>query len=392
MIRLGVVTTHPIQYYAPWFRFLASQPELDVRVFYLWDFGVTDRLDKGFGRAISWDVPLLDGYASEFVPNVSRNPGTHHYRGIDNPGLVSALKAFAPSAVLCIGYNYASFMRLLFRRPLGNVPLLHRGDSHRLVPRRGLRARVRQWLLKFLFRRFRAFLYVGSANRAYLTMHGVPDERLFFCPHAIDNDRFTTAWPETQAAAFAWKRELGIPDEKAVILFAGKFNDTKRPLDLLAAFKRGGLVDAALLYVGEGHLEAQLRAESKAVPNVYFAPFQNQSLMPRTYAAADLVVLPSYPGETWGLCINEAQCLGRAVIVSNVVGCGSDLVEHGKTGFVFPATNVDALADCLRDALADRERLKAIGEAGRQRVRNYNYAAATKGLMDALKWLNVQRV
>ncbi len=75
MTRLAVVTTHPIQYYAPWFRRLASHPGLDLRVFYLWDFGVVEREDKGFGRTIRWDVPLLDGYASEFVPNVSRRPG-----------------------------------------------------------------------------------------------------------------------------------------------------------------------------------------------------------------------------------------------------------------------------------------------------------------------------
>ena len=87
--------------------------------------------------------------------------------------------------------------------------------------------------------------------------------------------------------------------------------------------------------------------------------------------------------------MNEAQCLARPVIVSSHVGCSADLVEPGKTGFVFPAGDVAALADCLRQALADRDRLRALGEAGRERVRRYSYDAATRGLLDALKWLNV---
>jgi len=390
MTRLGVVTTHPIQYYAPWFRQLAQRPELDLRVFYLWDFGVVEREDKGFGRVIRWDVPLLEGYASEFVPNVSSRPGTDHFRGIDNPGLADALRRFNPAAVVCLGYNYVSFLRLLLGRPLGNVPLLHRGDSHRLVPRRGIGAWLRRQLLTQLFRRFRAFLYVGSANRDYLRLHGVPDERLFFCPHAVDNDRFLSDADATNAAARAWRQELGIAPEKAVVLFAGKFEEKKRPLDLLTAFKRARVADAALLFVGNGQLEEALRREAAGVPNVYFAPFQNQSLMPRTYAAADLVALPSFgPSETWGLCVNEAQCLARPVIVSSHVGCWRDLVEPGQTGFVFPAGDVAALSECLREALADRDRLPALGEAGRERIRGYSYEQATRGLLDALKWLNV---
>jgi glycosyltransferase involved in cell wall biosynthesis len=389
MTRLAVVTTHPIQYYAPWFRHLAQQPEMDLRVFYLWDFGVVEREDKGFGRAIRWDVPLLEGYASEFVPNVSRRPGTDHFRGIDNPGLGEAVGRFQPGAVLCLGYNYVSFLRLILRRPLGDVPLLHRGDSHRLVARRGIGAWLRRRLLTQLFRRFRAFLYVGAANRDYLRMHGVADERLFFCPHAVDNDRFQANGEATRASALAWRLELGIAPEQAVVLFAGKFEEKKRPLDLLAAFKRAAVTDAALLFVGNGHLEEALRREAAVAPDVYFAPFQNQSLMPRTYAAADLVVLPSFgPSETWGLCVNEAQCLARPVVVSSHVGCGADLVESGKTGFVFPGGDVAALADCLRAALSDRERLRALGEAGRERIGRYSYAEATRGLLNALKWLN----
>ncbi len=84
MKKLAIITSHPIQYNAPWFRQVAAQPGIDLKVFYLWDFGVKSRVDPGFKHAVTWDIPLLDGYAHEFVPNVSADPGTSHFTGLQN--------------------------------------------------------------------------------------------------------------------------------------------------------------------------------------------------------------------------------------------------------------------------------------------------------------------
>ena len=43
--RLAVVLSHPTQYYSPWFRWLATHTDLDLHVFYLWEFGVTTQID-----------------------------------------------------------------------------------------------------------------------------------------------------------------------------------------------------------------------------------------------------------------------------------------------------------------------------------------------------------
>src|SRR3712207_6254884 len=108
MKRLAVISSHPIQYYAPWFKHLAQDAELSLRVFYLWDFGVTEQVDAGFKQPVRWDVPLLEGYDYEFVPNISRRPGTNHFWGLQNPTLLQQVKAYRPDAALLIGYNYAS--------------------------------------------------------------------------------------------------------------------------------------------------------------------------------------------------------------------------------------------------------------------------------------------
>ena len=91
--RVAVVISHPTQYYSPWFRALAVEATLSIKVFYLWDFGVAQRHDRQFGRSFQWDVDLLSGYEHEFVPNGARDPGTHHFRGLDNPSLLARLRA-----------------------------------------------------------------------------------------------------------------------------------------------------------------------------------------------------------------------------------------------------------------------------------------------------------
>ncbi|WP_392479053.1 glycosyltransferase family 4 protein [Nostoc sp. C110] len=387
-IKLAIITSHPIQYYAPWFRYLASAGDLQIKVFYLWNFGVTHQIDTGFQQALQWDIPLLDGYQYEFVPNVSYKPGVHHFWGLQNPSLISQVKAYNPDAVFLMTYNYASIYKFLWKWNSSEIPLLFRGDSHRLLQPTGIKAWARQQFITQIYRRFAACLYVGKANYGYFQYHGVPSNHLFFAPHAVDNDRFFTQAESAKHQATIWKQELGIPSDHAVILFAGKFESKKRPLDLLQAFLAANLSQVSLLFVGAGSLEADLKTAAAHHSNIYFAPFQNQSLMPRTYAIADLVVLPSYgASETWGLAINEAMCLSRPVVVSNHVGCAGDLIHHQHNGLVFPAGNVSALVSSLQEAFSDRQRLRRWGEESQKIVSQYSYANASKGLKQALDYV-----
>jgi len=390
MKKLAIITSHPIQYYAPWFRYLAGATDFSSKVFYLWDFGVTEQVDVDFQQPIQWDIPLLTGYDYEFVPNVSSNPGTHHFRGLQNPTLLQRVSTYEPDAVLLLNYNYASLYHFLSRWDRRQAPLLFRGDSHRLLPRTGIKEWVRRKLISLIYRCFSAVLYVGKANYGYFRYHGVPPQQLFFAPHAVDNDRFFAQAKEATHQAIVWRQKLGIPKDHSVVLFAGKFEAKKRPLDLLQAFLQADLPQVSLLLVGAGSLESELRSQAAGHPHIRFAPFQNQTLMPRTYTTADLVVLPSYGSEeSWGLAINEAMCMSRPVIASTHVGCTQDLVQSYRNGLVFPAGNVSALAASLKEAFSERERLQIWGEESRKIVGTYNYSRITKGLREALTNLGV---
>jgi glycosyltransferase involved in cell wall biosynthesis len=396
MKKLALITSHPIQYYAPWFRYLAGKNDLSIKVFYLWDFGVTEQVDVGFQQTLQWDIPLLAGYDYEFVPNISPNPGTHYFWGLQNPSLLKRVSAYNPDAVLLMSYNYASLYNFLGRwnRSLVGrqpaVPLLFRGDSHRLLPSTGAKEWLRRKFISLIYGRFSACLYVGKANYHYFRDHGVPPQRLFFSPHAVDNDRFFAHAEDANRQAIQWKQELGIPKNHSVILFAGKFEVKKRPTDLLQAFLQANLSQVSLLFVGAGPLESELRRQAAEHPHIHFAPFQNQTFMPRTYATADLVVLPSYgSGETWGLAINEAMCMSRPVIASTHVGCALDLIQPYRNGLIFPAGDLSALTACLKEAFFERERLQIWGQESRNIVTNYSYKQTTQGLKQALKSLGV---
>ncbi|MEO7684103.1 MAG: glycosyltransferase, partial [Gemmatimonadaceae bacterium] len=189
--RLGIVSSHPIQYNAPAFRALAANPDLDVHVFYGWE-GPGSTIDPEFGRAVEWDIPLLDGYSHTFVPNVARDPGSHRFRGIDNPTLVGQIRAWHPDVLLIYGWAFASHLRVL-RTFHGKVPILFRGDSTLLDERSLWRSAARRALLRWVYAHVDTALYTGQLNRAYFRAHGIRDDQLVWAPHAIDNDRFASA-------------------------------------------------------------------------------------------------------------------------------------------------------------------------------------------------------
>src|SRR4051812_15223029 len=81
--RLAIVVSHPIQYYAPLYQRLAKRDDVAIKVFYTWHAGAGPIQDAGFGMPVAWDIPLTEGYEFELVPNVSSDPGTHHFGGLN---------------------------------------------------------------------------------------------------------------------------------------------------------------------------------------------------------------------------------------------------------------------------------------------------------------------
>jgi glycosyltransferase involved in cell wall biosynthesis len=373
-LRLAIVTTHPIQYNAPWFRLLAADSQVEPMVFYTWSQSAAGaKYDPDFGRQIEWDIPLLDGYAYKFVNNTARKPGSHHFSGIVNPGLIKEIEQWGADAILVFGWNFRSHLQCL-RHFHGKVPILFRGDSTLLDEVAGLRTSARRIFLKWVYRHIDYALYTGSNNREYFSIHGLKNDQLVFAPHAIDNDRFSANEPRLAAEALAWRRQLGIRDEDIVLLFAGKFETKKNPAFLLELARAIGDPRLKIVLVGNGVLEDQLRSAAAADTRILFLDFQNQQKMPVVYRLGDLFILPSRgPGETWGLAVNEAMACGRPVLVSSKTGCAVDLVKNTRNGIVFDPDDCRSCVDLLSQLLANRDRLKPMGDRSKEMIGHYTF-------------------
>lgn len=384
-IKLAIISTHPIQYYAPIFRELARSEVVSPHVFYTWSQSESGTIyDRGFGQAVKWDIPLLEGYSYEFVPNVARHPGPGRFWGIRNPQLVRRIRDWGPDAILVYGWALWSHLRALGHFK-GKVPVLFRGDSTLLDEQPPARALARRAVLRWVYRHVDLAIAVGQNNRDYFSRHGLSAAQIAFAPHSVDVARFADPDGAHENAAQARRRDLGIADEEPVIVYAGKFLPKKDPELLLSAF--GGVRRPAhLVFYGGGVLEGRLRVRAAGNARVHFRPFQNQLAMPTVYRVADLFVLPSRgPGETWGLALNEAMASGRAVIASSKVGGARDLIDPGINGWTFEAADIASLTAVLEAALAlGRDGLRRMGDVAKRMSASWSTEVAAEKISNAV--------
>jgi glycosyltransferase involved in cell wall biosynthesis len=290
-MRLAFIVSHPIQYYVPIYRDLAKrirqaderpkdeeadggnvaspkwesgkvEPLSALKVFYTWRDAGPAR-DEKFGKEFAWDIPLMEGYDFEVVPNTSPDPGTHHRRGLVNPDLVERVKAWKPDVVHITGYNYVSHGQAIKELSKAGIPVVFRGDSH-LLDGRGpwWKWWIKKCWLSKVYSWPTAFAYVGQNNRDYYRAFGVPERKMFHVPHTIEVGRFAEPNEQLEAKALAWRRELGIPDDHFVFLYAAKLEPRKRPMELLEAFLAANIPKTTLLFVGSGELEEALKEKA----------------------------------------------------------------------------------------------------------------------------------
>jgi glycosyltransferase involved in cell wall biosynthesis len=383
-LRLAIVVSHPIQYFAPLYASLARRGDIAIRVFFTWHAGDRPVRDRGFSRDIAWDIALTAGYESELVPNAAPDPGTHHFLGLRNPALHRRIMAWQPGIVMIHGWAWLSHLQELHRLHNQGIPTLFRGDSHLLDrPPSGLRWRLKGMALRKIFAWPRGFLVTGTANRAYYQAFGVPAERLFPCPHSIDVARFAEPSETHEADAARWRQAIGISPNQTVVLFAGKFEPRKRPVELARAVLGLAPRPVVGLFVGGGELQGQLDAIAAANPDrIRVLPFQNQSRMPAAYRLGDVFALPSAYGESWGLAVNEALACGRPVVVSDRVGCAVDVVDQ-SCGRIFSWRDRGALGRILEEVTRDPVALSAMREPAALRGTRFDVPASEAGILEA---------
>lgn len=362
-LRLLYFVSHPIQYQAPLLRRIARQPGIELRVLFECDTS-SGYFDAGFGQTLRWDVPLREGYDSELLGEVDMS-----------------LEIAAADAVWLHGWQSSQHRRALRAAHRAGKPVFMRGENTLAAMPDGPfpRSWAKRAYLRSIFARCDGFLTIGSDNADYYRHHGIPSNRLFPMPYAVDNLAFATAAARARPHREVFRRTLGLPEGLPIVLYCGKFVHRKHPEWLLEAWKRVQWPGKPpiLLFVGGGEMEGDLRA--RATDGIAFLGFRNQGELPALYDLADVFVLPS-EREPWGLAINEAMACGTPVIVSSEVGCARDLVDP-SCGAVFSVGDTAALANALVDVLG---RAETAGMAASEKIRSWDFESDVTGLLNAL--------
>ncbi len=382
--QLAFLTSHPIQYQAPLFRRLAASPSVDLTVFFCLDQGLGKRRDPEFGVAVGWDTPVTEGYRYRILSNGSPFRRSGRFWGALNPGIVESLWRGRFDAVIAHGWTEATHWLAFLTAGLTGTPLLLHGEA---VPRPGrlsAPARLRRSLVGVVARRAAACLANGTRGAEFYRALGVPGERIALTPYSVDNEFFQQEAKRWRSRRAELLGGLGLPPGLPVVLFPSKLIERKRPMDCLRAYS--ALRDeTAMVFVGDGALRPALEAQAAALGlrHVRFAGFQNQSALPRYYALADVLVLPS-TFEPWGLVVNEAMSAGLPVVASDGVTAAVDLVRHGENGFIFPAGGVDALAGCLRTLVRDQSLRERMGARSAQIIETWSHRECVEAIVRVL--------
>ncbi|MEO8296911.1 MAG: glycosyltransferase [Burkholderiales bacterium] len=229
-----------------------------------------------------------------------------------------------------------------------------------LDPRAPLAARLRRAAM----RQATAVHAISSRIARALLHSGFAAQQVQQFPNAVDLPRFRLAGPAPahRIDALAGVRLVGV--------YAGRFMPEKGVELLLRGWAAcfAGRADVALLLLGQGPQEAELRALVQELGIVTQVKF----LGPRDEVEQYLVQAH------FGLLTSRAEGLSNTLleymasalpVVGSIVSGNEDFIVHGETGWLFPVDDLPAFTACLRElAETSPERLAAMGQAARQRV------------------------
>jgi D-inositol-3-phosphate glycosyltransferase len=237
------------------------------------------------------------------------------------------------------------------------------------------------------------------ANADRLVANTDDEAEQLICQYDADPARVTTINPGVDLAVFRpgsraeARRELGLPADGVVLVFAGRVQPLKAPDIVLHAAAQLIAADPALAsqltvaFVGgpsgTGRQDpdglVQLAAQLGLSAVVRLEPPCPQRELARWYRAATLVMVPSY-SESFGLVAMEAQACGTPVVAAAVGGLRT-AVRHGHSGILVDSHDPGHYARAVRELIAAPRTLARLAHGAREHASRFGWSATVDDLL-----------
>ena len=219
--RLAILAPHVIQYQAPLFQMLARQPEIELSVFFCSDWGAQSYHDEGFGREVKWDVPLLEGYGFEFLPNWSIRPNASRFWGRINPRIILLLGRRKFDAIWVHGWaRFTDWIAMLAAFTF-KIPVRIRGESNLLPALPPWKSALNGSSCAICFAGLLHFWPLAGTTLISIELTGFRKQKIYLIPYAVNNDFFLSQADKLTNRKGELKRELGIAPDSPVVLYSG---------------------------------------------------------------------------------------------------------------------------------------------------------------------------
>jgi len=204
-----------------------------------------------------------------------------------------------------------------------------------------------------------ARIAVSPAARRYVVEH--LGGSCVLIPNGVDVARFASATPLD-----GWPRAGG------TVGFLGRIDEPRKGLEVL--------VDAVSRLDGVSLLVAGPGDEPEAPESVTFLGKVSEEDKARFFKSVDVYVAPNTGGESFGIVLIEAMAAGAPIVASDL-DAFRRVLEDGDAGELVPPEDPAALADALRDLLADPARRRAVAKRASAVVRRYDWPAIADAIV-----------
>ena len=371
--RLVILTEIIAPYRIPVFNALAEREEVELHVIFLSETDPRLRQWPVYREEIRFPYQVLNSYRrriGKFNVLVTRGVG-------------AALRASNPEVILSGGYSYLAMWQAQRWARQHGVPFLLWSESNATDTRRKF------WWVEAAKRKFiggcQGYVVPGSSAAGYLKSFGIPENRIYVAPNAVDVERFASAAEDARRDPDR-RACLGLPQR--YLLYVGRLVQAKGVFDLLGAYAKlpeGTRREVGLVYAGDGEERTELLRRSCQIDpgQVVFSGFLQRDELAAFYTWAEALVLPTH-SDPWGLVVNEAMACGLPVIVTGVAGCAADMVRDGENGYVVGAKEPEALSQAIQKLLDAPELRRQMGHLSLARNTLFTPQAWANGVVSAM--------